>query len=295
MLPPPEFLLTALGYGVLAPAVVTALGLLLALRLGGGEPVAVGAGLVAGFAALAAGGLIGWGLLDPTKAWDWRAVLALLASAEAWDWLAPLALLALAAALVGQLGNRPHFRWAARLAVAGLTAWLLVRAQSAREPVGPLWGAALALAVLVLWGLLDLAARREPGVTLPALLALVAFATGAVAELANFSTPAHLAGVLAAVLAGSALVAWRRPREAVARAAVPALAVMLPGLLFVTVRNTFSDVPPSSYLLLLAAPLCPGAAVLLPLGRVAGRWEIAVRAASALVPLGAALALAALA
>jgi hypothetical protein len=281
MLPPPEFLLTALGYGVLAPAVVTALGLLLALRRGGGEPVATGAGLAAGFAALAAGGLIGWGFLRP---------------AEAWDWLPALALLATAAALAEQLGKRPHVvRCAARLAVAALTAWLLVGAQAAREPVDPYWYAGLALAVLALWGLLDRAARRRPGAATPALLAGVAFAAGAVAELANFSTPAHLSGVLGGVLAGCALVAWRRPREGVTRAGVPVLAVLLPGLLFVTYFTTFSfsDVPAASYLLLLAAPLCLSAAALVPIGKPSGRWEVAVRAASALVPIGAALTLAA--
>src|SRR5437879_4925284 len=124
MLPSPELLLNAVSYGVLIPAVVTVVALLLALRLGGGgEPAAVAAGLAAGFAALAASGQISWDFLTPVEAWDWLPALGLVAAA--------------AACVVEQLGGRPLERWAIPPVVAVLTAWLLIRAQSGRQPVAP--------------------------------------------------------------------------------------------------------------------------------------------------------------
>ncbi len=279
MLPPPNVILYAVGFGLLVPAAVTVIALLLALRLGRGEPLAVGAGLAAGFVALAATEQIQWGFLRPE---------------ESWDWLPALALLAAAAAFAEQIGKPSHvIGWAGRLVVAALTAGLLVRAQSARQPVEPYWYAAVALAVVALWAVLDLAARRLPGGTLPALLALVALAAALLAELADLLTVAHLGGVAAGALGGWAVVAWRRPQPGVCRAGVPPLAVLLPGLLFVAYFNTFSEVPAASYFLLLAAPLLLGVTLLLPARGAPSLGRRLLPVAAALLPLAAGLALAA--
>jgi hypothetical protein len=185
-------------------------------------------------------------------------------------------------------------RWVARAAVAALTAYLLVRAQSEREPVERYWYGGLALAVLVLWGVLDLAVRRWPGATLPALLTVVALGAAALSEMAGMATVAQRAGVLGGALAGWALVAWRRPQPGACRAGVGPFAVLLPGVLFVAFFNSksFSDVPAASYLLLLAAPFCLGATALLQLGPSALRRALILGAATG-VPLAVALVLAA--
>jgi hypothetical protein len=276
----PDLILPAVGYGLLLPAAVAVVGLLLAQRLGGGEPLGVGAGLAAGFAALAATGQTDWEFLRPK---------------EAWDWLPALGLLAAVASAAEQFVSRTFVvRWAGRAAVAALAAVVLIRAQSAREP-HPLdlyWHGALALAVLTLWGVLDLAVRRWPGGTLPALLTLVAFAAAALGEKAGFLTVAQLGGVVAGALAGWAPVAWRRPVPGICRAGVGPFAVLLPGVLFVAAFNSFSDVPAASYLLVLAAPFCLGATGLLQLGPSALRRALILGAATG-VPLALALVLAA--
>jgi hypothetical protein len=129
---------------------------------------------------------------------------------------------------------------------------------------------------------------------LPVLLALVAFGAAAVMELSGFSSVARMSGVLAAVLAGCALAGCWRQRTAVAAGAVPALAV-LPGLLFATWFNSFSDVLRVSCLLVLAAPLLLALTSVPPLARLsAGRLTL-VRAGVTLLPLAAALSLAAMA
>jgi hypothetical protein len=274
MLPSPAEILEAVGYGLLLPAAVAVVGLLLALRLGGGEPLGVGAGLAAGFVALAATGQTDWEFLRPQ---------------EAWDWLPALGLLAAVAASVERVGLA---RWSGRIVVAALTTIALLVAQSRREPVPSYLFGAIPLAVLILWTVLDLAARRHPGGLLPALLTLVAFAAAALGEMAGFLTVAQLGGVVAGALAGWALVAWRRPRPGVCRAGVGPFAVLLPGVLFVAFFNSYSDVPVASYFLLLAAPFCLGATALLQLGPSALRRALILGAATG-VPLAVALVLAA--
>src|SRR5438128_1557450 len=75
-----------------------------------------------------------------------------------------------------------------------------------------------------------------------------------------------LAGVVAGVVAGWAIVACWRPSEPVSRAGVPVLAALLPGVLYLSHFNNYGDVPAASYLLVLAAPLCLGLTTLLPFG-----------------------------
>jgi len=282
MLPSPDVILNAVGYGLLVPALVTVVALLLAVRLGGGEPAAVGAGLAAGFAALPATGQIGLEIYRPVEAWDWLPLLGLLAAAAGW---------------IEQIGKGSRaVRWVGRLLVVGLTAGLLVRAQAAREPkpIALSWYPVVALVVLALWGVLDLSARRRPSAVTPALLAGVGLAAAAVAEFAAFTRVAQMGGVVAGTMGGWAIVAWRRPREGVVQAGVACLSVLLPGLLFAAYFNGYGDVPAASYLLLLAAPLLLGAVTLLPSPDPAPLWRGLLRVAAVLLPLGAGLALAAL-
>ena len=287
MLPSPDMVLKAAGCGLLVPAAVTAGGLALA-RCGGlrqgavriGEVLAVAAGLAAGFIALAASGELTWEFLALEDAWHW------------------LPLLSVAAAVVGvadrALARCRLLRWGVRLVVAGVAAWLLVRGESAYQEVSPGWYAGLTAAVLALWGVLDPAVGRWPGAWPALLLAVVGLSSGAVLALAGIMKFALVAAVPAAVLGGCAGAAWGDPGESAVRPALPAFAVALPGLLFSGWFNTFSDVPAASFLLVWAAPLALGVTAFL-LAPSTKRWPAAVQAAAVLAPVGAALALAALA
>lgn len=280
MMPSLDVILQALSRGVLVPAAVVFV-LLLALLARKGARVAVAAGLFAGFAALAAVGLLEWTFL--------RAV-----STDSWDRLPGLAVLVV---LLTPDGDAPSLRAARRLVSAGvavLTGYLLVRAQSAVQPTSLWWLAGIAAAVLAVWWPLDPVALRWPGPGLPALLSLITFAGAALCERSGNLRLAHLTGVLAAALAGCAAAGWRRPKAPVARAAVSALAVLLPGVLFVSSCNNFGGVPLTSYLLLLAAPLLLGVASLLTSPSPQSRSWLLLRAGAALVPAGAGLVLATL-
>jgi hypothetical protein len=282
-MPSPDLLLKPVVCGLLIPAAVTLFVLLLGLRSRAGASLAIFDGLAAGLVALAATKQITPGFLRP---------------AESWDWLPAVALLACAAGLLKPGGGLSFVLcWATRLAVAGLTAWVLIRAQSEREsePLSRSWHVALAVAIFIVWVILDLAASRRPDGLVPTLLAVVALAAAALAEMGGFMTVCLMATVVPGALAGGALVAWLRPDPDISRAGTPALAVLLPAVLFISYFNNYSDVSAASYLLLLAAPLCLGVAALLPLRAFAGRWATLILVAAALVPAAVALALAKLA
>src|SRR3954467_15528150 len=89
MTPSPELVLRRVGLGVAIPAAVAMAGLLLtrwwAQRHGGlaprgGDGLAAGAGLLAGFVALAGSGQLGWEFLKPTDSWHWLPLLSVLAT-----------------------------------------------------------------------------------------------------------------------------------------------------------------------------------------------------------------------
>ena len=255
--PPPPLLLTmtpsldvilrAVGYGMVLPATVAMVGLLVGWRVRGGAKIAIVAGLFAGYVALAATQQIRWGFLKPV---------------DPSDWLPALTLLAFLASVPAEFPSLQRFvGWPACLGVAVTTGWVLVWAESAIEPVNAWWAVGIAAAVIVLWRALDHAARHWPGFVMPSLLAVVLLVTAAICEMSGNLTFAHIAGIVAAVLAGGAVAAGLQPQLPLLRAAVPAVAVMLPGLLFVSFWNNFGEVPSTSYLLVLAAPVSLSVAV----------------------------------
>jgi hypothetical protein len=279
MLPSLDDILNALGWGVLLPAAVATAGLLLAGRT-------ARAGRIAALLAVAGAFLAGWIALAATKQISWN----FLEPSDCWDWLPGLTLLACAARF---FDYPPSLRHLLRLSVALLTGWLLVKVQFHAVPVPAWWFVAAAVVVTVLWELLDALARVWPGLGLAALLALIAFAAAVVIEFAGFGSLAQMAGVLAGVLTGCAIAGKWRPRANLAPAAAAAVAVQLPGLLFATYCNTFSDVPLTSYLLIIAAAAALGVTAASPFARVPATRLVIVRVAVVLLPLVVALALAA--
>jgi hypothetical protein len=251
-------ILSAVFFGILVPAVVTAAGLWLALRMKHGAALAVAAGIGAGLLALAASaGLTAWQTSDPL-------VWGFLKPDRSWDWLPGLLALALVVGLIEQTLSLPVVLcWFLRLIVAGLSGWLLYRAelvyQSAEQPLESWWPLAIEGAVLILWGVLDYSARIHPTAWLTGSLTVVLFALAGVMELAGNMRLAQTAGVVGAVTLATTAVALWRPLPPIVRSVLPAIAVLLPGLLFANYFNNFASIPWYAYVLLLVAPLPLGA------------------------------------
>jgi hypothetical protein len=271
-MPPAELLLRALVYGGLLPAAVAVLVLRPALVRPG---LGVSAVRALGACAAAGGFLAGYAALGEYH--------------DPWHWLPWLGL---AAAVVTAVPLPAPARAVLFAGVAALAAWLLLPPVDENGQPWP-WAVRLALpAGALALGLLAPLVRRRPGPLVPALWALTAAAGAGVLERADLAKLAELTGVLAAALAGVALVAWRAPGRPVAHGAVPVAAVLLPGLMAEGRFQTFSAVPAASFALAAAAPLGLAVAELPGLRALPPRGRGAVRALAVLVPLSAAVALA---
>jgi hypothetical protein len=275
-MPPLEFVVEVLGYGLLLPAAVAVAALLLALsfskrpadraeRLGGA--LALSGGFAAGFAAFEG---------------------SVVSRTDPWFWLPLLALLAVVVGL--SEGNPPVPRvvsWGLRALLAGLTGWLLVPAflEAARSQ----WLGVLAALVFILWSLLAPLSHRQPGGLLPLLLSLIPAVGGVVLEASGNLRLALLSGVLAGTLGGCTLISWRCPQRPLLRGMIPGFAVLLPSLLFLGYFYIEMLLP--SFLLVAVAPLFLWVGALLPRTMTAG-WRMVLQTVAVLVPLAVAVVLA---
>ncbi len=214
-----KFELEALVYGLLVPAAVATLILLLVPRLG--RPGSPAAERAAGALALAGGFIAGWLLLP------W----APLRPEDPWQWLPYLTALACLGGIADAATRvAPLIRWLVRLAIVGTAAWFVVPDWEAFLSIRPRWVAGTAAGMLVIWVVHDGSARR-PGFVVPAAWALVSLAlAGWLGSLISVKF-AQLAGMLAAVLASCAGAAWRRPAACYHRGMSAGVAVVLGGLL----------------------------------------------------------------
>jgi hypothetical protein len=199
--------------------------------------------------ALSAGLLVG----NTFHAWS---LLPLWPGPAAWHWLA---LGVLGAQAVGWLALLPAlpawFGWTLRGATAAAAAGLLVPAALHDEYAWlPAWFAAVVLAD---WIVQDRLAQPSGGVSALG-LALALLGAALVLIHAHTARFMDIALIVAASLAGIAVVAWRRP----ARGAVPGAVVALAGLLLSGHYETFSEVPWPAFLLPALAPLAPAVALL---------------------------------
>jgi hypothetical protein len=253
--------------------------LLLLLRWRGADRVAGALSLAAGYFAgyFYAGYDEGWAPLVPTTAKD------------EWSWLPTLVLLAGLAPLLPMKGGplRRGLTALTALLVAGATAWLLVPNYEAMQATRPYYVGGAVAALLILWAALDPLAERQPGGRVPLLLTCVAVAAAAVLLGAANLKLATLTGPLAGALTGAALVAYFNPDRRHLRGMVPGFAVLLVGLLLQGHLEASDEVPRLGFLLVLAAPL-----LLWVGGR--GRWAGIIQTAAVLLPLAAAVLLAAL-
>ena len=272
-MPPPGLLLEALR-GALPSALAAAFVCAAVPRLGGrrSAPVASALALLVGFGT-------GNAICGAVPLWP---------DGVSWHWLPWAALAGCAAELLARLTRVPVLvGWLLRAGVALAASRLLVP-DYARAEAGWL-PAAFAAAVLGGWAILKPLARRSPA-GLPLALALAALGGSVVLIHAHTARLCEAALVLAAVLAGLALVGG--VKRADAGGAVAGVAVLLPGLLLAGQTDTFSDVALASFALIGLAPLALAPALLVPPTR-AGGWRFALLlVALTAVPAGVAVALA---
>lgn len=173
-----------------------------------GAPLGIGAGYLIGHVAINK-----WPSLPPAQPTDY------------------LFLIALAGILVGLAESfraPPAVRWTLRLALCGGVSWfMLSRGFRAEQPATVLaaWAVGQAAALAAVWSLLERLAARRSGPSLPLALSLLIAVAGAVLLKGGSAKLAQLAGVLAAALGGTALIAMAAPRISPARGL---LAVVVP-------------------------------------------------------------------
>ncbi len=231
-----QFLLEILGAGALLPVVVCG-GLLLASisargRWQAAQPLAASLGFLAGYAALT---------------WLWGPI----SLADPWHWLPASAVAAAAAEVAGRNSLKPVVAWLLRAVVCAGVGFCLVDEQ---VPSRALAIVGFGITMLVLWVVLD-GRTRAPGPLVPALLLAAAVAGSVVLEASGNLKLAQLGEVFGAVLGITGLVAWRYRNAAVARAAVPCVVVVLPGLMLYGQLNNFHEISSASFLLVALSPL----------------------------------------
>jgi hypothetical protein len=275
-MPPIDVLVSMVVRGFVAPAATATAVLLIALWIGRNAPDF--AGRAGGVLAMAAGFFAGYAALRPGPLWPHHT----------WHWLAYLPLAAGVACLVELLPGRWFLiGWLLRLAVAFGAAYLLIPAM---EPAHSRWLTGMSAAIAGLWFVLDEWARRRPGPALPFFLITTVAAGSFVLFTSGNLKFAQLGGMMAAVLAIGMVVAWRRSSWPWIRGMVPGVAVLLPGLQAEGFLNNFSEVPATSFLLVVLAPLtsCLGLAAAMK-----SPWRQVWALALLLLPLGLAVVLAA--
>jgi hypothetical protein len=212
-------------------------------------------------------------------------------SPSPWNWL-PWG--ALAALWIGRIARMPEMQpmagWFLRAATAITIAWVVIPSETRKEAD---WLApAFAALMIALWAILErVAAELEDG-SVPACLAVAFFTTGLVLIHANTKLLMDAAIVIGSALAGLAPIAWWRRADV--SGAIPAVAVMLPGLLLMGHQNVFTEIPWYGFALPALAPLLLAEA--LPLSQ----WQrprlqlgrFALMLVLILIPLGIALYLA---
>ena len=210
------------------------------------------------------------------------------------DWLFVLA--AGAAVLFAHPDPVLWRRLGVRLAVSGLTVWLVLKNAFANQLAGDAaiaWFLGLAALLLIVWTAADLRARRRSGASSPLVWWATAATLAGVAGLSGSLKLAQLSGAVAAALGAAVVLAWWRPRLSLAGGGVALASILLFGLGLNA--HFFSYTTGLDVLLIAVAPLAPFLRVLPFLNRLEGKKRTLVELALAGIPLAVALARAGLA
>lgn len=274
--------ITDLLYGILAPA---ALAGALFVLLGRGLPSDI-AKRFAATAGLAAGFCLGYGLLE----------LGPWIPETHWHWLPAAVVATLAAGPVARAGG---VSWLERsllyVLLAAVTGWFLIPTWNDLEPSRTTLLAGWCGYVVLVSLLLEALCSRATGGGLPLVLILTLLAAAVVLALSGSLRFAQIAGAgMGAMLGIGVTLVWSGTKDGL-RGGMLAFTVFAAGALLIGRLNSFSDVPWASYLLVPVAPLALWLSVTGPLGKVTGwkRWLLQI--GLAMLPLAAAVLLAAVA
>jgi hypothetical protein len=277
--------LIGMGASAVSCVVVLILARLAGGRTGGrwGLPLALGIGYALGHAG--------------ASEWLTSGELPPIPPLNATDWLPWLALVAMIVGLVEALWPSPAWaRWENRLLLTVATLWLLIGPiyRSLWEPEqwkGAVWVCGLGAGILVFWGVLEgLSCRRGRGMLLP--LAVLAGGTAAALVLSRFLVLGECAIGLAGALGAAWLVSRWWVELSPSGGGVPVVALLLAGLILG--GFFYAELPAPSALLLAVAPLALLVDRLGPVARWPGWAAGLARFVAVLVPVGAAVALAAM-
>ena len=205
-----------------------------------------------------------------------------------------LGLVAIVLGLLESIRPGPGWtRWENRLIVTALTLWAVFGPVVANsdDPRSELTRvAASGLLMLIGWASLEGLADRSGARALGPTLAVVAGGTAAVLLATGSATLAGLAGGLAVALGLVWVASWFAPRVSLARGTIPVVITLLAALLLI--GQVYGSTPPACAVLVAVATWAAW------LGRIGasrrlGSWGPGVvGSVSALVPIGAALAVA---
>jgi hypothetical protein len=180
------------------------------------------------------------------------------------EWVLAAAGIALLAGLIARVPRVPVLvGWLLRTAGAAAAAWLLV-SPSARAAY-PWITYAFGAAVLALWAVLERLAADSPGPAAPLAGAIAAATAAAVLMQVSFASMTDAATFTFGTLLGVALTAWLRPADV--GGAMPALAVLVPGVLLAGRFDAGSEVPDVCFLCAGLAPLALVALLIPPFRR----------------------------
>jgi len=252
-----EFFFELIGYGLISPAVSSAIVVVL-LRLLLPAPMRrdlIVVALVAGF--FVSWLLFPWAPMRPQSHWHWLPYLGLLAG------------------VVGCLGQFSGLwlRCTIYLVLSVVTAWLLVPMWQDLQPVRHWYLIGLVTVVWVFLLAAEPGLRNGPPPLLAAILVGISIAAAAVLAQSGTMKFAQLAGVLVPVLATCGLATWNWPDEFHFASIVVPFQVLLIGFLFIGYVNSFSDVPGYCYGLVGAAPLGPTACQIPLIEKRLGGWK----------------------
>jgi len=224
--------------------------------------------------AFLAGALVGNAMTDPAMPWR--------PERFGWNWLFIAAALAMVVELAARGGDVSSVAcWVMRALMSGHAAWLLVPTSIRDETV---WSVPLfTFVVLIEWDLLERAASQSPGGLYPFAVALVPFGAAAVLIHAHSARLTDVATIISAALLGIAVVAWLQ--ASVISAAMPAVAVVLPGLLLSGYHETYSQVPWQCFTLVALAPIALVLSVVPPMSRLSPFGRRAASVALLMLPV----------
>ena len=283
------FELKAVGFGVVLPAVVTAVILWAACRaveslaaekrrrlIELAAALAIGIGFAVGF--IVAGRLLGFAPLIPRRTWHWLPYLVWAATAFG---------------LLESSGKGPRWFWIAmRIPVSLAVAAVFVPDVGRYAPYWWPMTIGLAAATFTWWSACEPLANQRNAVVWPLVLCMTCITATIVQILASNSSMIHVTGVLFAVSAGALAISLCYSSEVLTRAMTPALAVLLPGLMFTGYVGTFSEVPVASFALIAFAPLLMWIGELRPLAERKSAGAVIATIAVVWLPLVVAVGIA---